>query len=67
MSNKFNGECVAKGRNAIAEAACFRKAGPMKDRRATRGGAKNNFLGFMNEYEEDLKVEDELHQMDYDE
>lgn len=46
--NKIQGK-MPKKRNLLAVHAHNRKAGPMKDRRAPRGGAKNR----QKEYEED--------------
>ena len=44
-------------RNTLAIAAHFRKAGTMRDRRAPRGGTRNDQLAFLDEFEADQAFE----------
>lgn len=41
---------MSKTRNYIAMSACLRVGGPMKDRRAPRGGASNDTMDYLREY-----------------
>lgn len=45
---------LPKRRNLLAVDARTRKAGPMKDRRAPRGGAKNEQDEILEEYESEM-------------
>lgn len=49
------------GRNIAAVVAHFRGgAGAMKDKRAPRGGCRNDNRDFLADYEESLEIESEL-------
>lgn len=47
---------MSKFRDYNAIDACFRSGGPMKDRRAPRGGAKNKRPEYLDEYWEDYAM-----------
>ncbi len=51
---------MPKGRNAYAQAACFKKAGAMKHRNTPRGGAHNEYREAINTYMEDNEILDEI-------
>jgi hypothetical protein len=56
---------VPKIRNTQVKLALARPGGPMSDRRAPRGGAKNCINDYLSEYEEDqneqFAIEDDYH------
>lgn len=51
---------MPKGRNIVAAAACFMKAGSFHHKCAPRGGASNEYQDAMVEYQENLDIADEL-------
>lgn len=54
MSNRAKRNTANKGRNQAAVSAWNRTgAGPMKDRRAERGGARNAFLDLLDQVHEE--------------
>jgi len=55
---------MPKERNIVAVAAQFRTAaGPMKDRRAQRGGATNSFRSYMEEALDQQEINDALEEL----
>ncbi len=58
---------MPKGRNAYAQAACFKKAGSMPHRNTPRGGARNDFRDDLYTYTEDNEILREIENIQTDE